>query len=73
MDVLETIKKDQPNPLVIMLTNFASDQYRQKCLRLGADYFFDKSTEFERITEVLRRVPPTEEPPPARIATSPGV
>src|SRR5687767_12908554 len=34
MYVLESIKKEQPNPLVIMLTNFASDQYRQKCLRL---------------------------------------
>jgi DNA-binding NarL/FixJ family response regulator len=57
MYVLETIKKDQPGPVVIMLTNFAHDQYRQKCLQLGADYFFDKSTEFERVTEVLRRLP----------------
>ena len=57
MYVLETIKKDRPGPTVIMLTNFAHDQYRQKCLQLGADYFFDKSTEFERVTEVLRRLP----------------
>jgi DNA-binding NarL/FixJ family response regulator len=57
MYVLESIKKDRPGPLVIMLTNFAHDQYRQKCLQLGADYFFDKSTEFERVTEVLRQIP----------------
>jgi len=57
MYVLETIKKDRPGPVVIMLTNFAHDQYRQKCLQLGADYFFDKSTEFERVTEVLRQIP----------------
>lgn len=54
MYVLESIKQDRPCPLVIMLTNFAHDQYRKKCLQLGADYFFDKSTEFEKVTEVLR-------------------
>ncbi|HYV32383.1 MAG TPA: response regulator transcription factor [Candidatus Binatia bacterium] len=57
MYVLETIKRERPGPLVIMLTNFAHDQYRQKCLQLGADYFFDKSTEFQRVTEVLRALP----------------
>jgi DNA-binding NarL/FixJ family response regulator len=72
MYVLESIKKDQPNPLVIMLTNFASDQYRQKCVRLGADYFFDKSTEFERVTEVLRCLP-NGKPPPSRLAASTGL
>lgn len=58
MHVLETIKQDRPEPTVIMLTNFAHDHYRQKCLALGADYFFDKSTEFERVAEVLRQLPP---------------
>jgi len=65
MYVLESIKKQAPAPLVIMLTNFAHEQYRRKCLQLGADYFFDKSTEFERVTEVLRA------PLPGRVATSP--
>jgi DNA-binding NarL/FixJ family response regulator len=64
MHVLETIKKDRPEPLVIMLTNFAQDHYRQKCLQLGADYFFDKSTEFERVTEVLRNLPASDSAPP---------
>lgn len=54
MHVLETIKREQPALKVIMLTNFAQDQYRQKCLQLGADHFFDKTTEFEKVLEVLR-------------------
>ena len=58
MQVLESIKQDRPETIVIMFTNFAHDHYRQKCIELGADYFFDKSTEFERVTEVLRRLPP---------------
>jgi DNA-binding NarL/FixJ family response regulator len=59
LHVLETIKQDRPEVMAILLTNFAHDQYRQKCLQLGADYFFDKSTEFERVIEVLRQLPPT--------------
>jgi len=66
MYVLETVKKDRPGPMVIMLTNFAHEPYRQKCLQLGADYFFDKSTEFERVTQVLRDLPAPVEPCPAR-------
>jgi CheY-like chemotaxis protein len=58
LQVLEAIKRDRVGPMVIVLTNFANDHYRQKCLELGADYFFDKSTEFERVTEVLRPFPP---------------
>jgi len=54
MHVLETIKREQPALKVIMLTNFAQEQYRQRCLQLGADHFFDKTTEFEKVLKVLR-------------------
>ncbi len=63
--VLEMVKKERPAPLVIMLTNFAHEQYRQKCLQLGADYFFDKSTEFEKVLSVLNPVPEATERPPS--------
>lgn len=55
MSVLETIKKDDEAPLVIMLTNFSNEPYRRRCLQLGADYFFDKSSEFEKVIQVLRK------------------
>jgi DNA-binding NarL/FixJ family response regulator len=54
MHVLETVKKDAPEIKIIMLTNFAYDQYRDKCCQLGADYFFDKSTEFQQIAQVIQ-------------------
>jgi len=63
--VLETIKREQPALSVIMLTNFAQDQYRQKCLALGADYFFDKTTQFEKVLEVLRVPADSEGPTPS--------
>jgi len=54
MQVLKAIKKQNPAPRVIMLTNFAHEEYRQRCFQLGADHFFDKSSEFEKVMEVLR-------------------
>jgi DNA-binding NarL/FixJ family response regulator len=55
MLVLETIKKEDHAPMVIMLTNLSHESYRRKCIQLGADYFFDKSNEFEKVIQVLRR------------------
>jgi DNA-binding NarL/FixJ family response regulator len=55
-DVLEGIKKREPAPVVIMLTNFPYPQYRTWCLKAGADYFFDKSTEFKNIPLVFREL-----------------
>ena len=53
IDVLEDIKKTNAAPVVIVLTNYPYPQYRKKCMALGAEYFFDKATEFEKVTEVL--------------------
>jgi YesN/AraC family two-component response regulator len=50
---LEAAKTRHPAPAVIMLTAYAYPQYRRKCLEAGAEYFFDKATEFERVADVL--------------------
>jgi DNA-binding NarL/FixJ family response regulator len=52
--LLKYLKNQNRAWKVIVLTNFADDCYRSKAEALGADYFFDKSTEFEKIIEVLR-------------------
>ena len=54
--VLLSIKRDNSAPVVLVLTNYPYPQYRKKCMEAGADFFFDKSTEFERIPEVLKRL-----------------
>jgi len=61
IDALQNIKKNNPALIVIMITNYPYLQYRKKCMKAGADYFFDKSTEFEKVTEVLEKLihPPT--------------
>ena len=38
---------------VIVLTNYAFPQYRERSIALGADYFFDKAREYHRVRDVL--------------------
>jgi DNA-binding NarL/FixJ family response regulator len=41
------------NAKIIVFTNYAFPQYRDRSLMLGADYFFDKAREFHRVRDVL--------------------
>ncbi len=56
IEVLENVKKDKPAPAVIILTNYPYPQYRQKCLAAGADFFFVKSTEFDKVVPALQQL-----------------
>jgi len=56
IDVLREVKKMTPAPQVVMLTNFAYAQYRKKCEQAGADFFLDKSTEFDKLPQALEQV-----------------
>lgn len=60
LDVLEQVKKHSPSPSIIILTNYPYPQYRERCLALGADYFFDKVTEIEQVCEVFDRLTKAE-------------
>ncbi|MFZ5509408.1 MAG: response regulator [Pseudomonadota bacterium] len=54
--VLEDVKRRAPRTTTIMLTNYANPEFRQRCVSLGADYFFDKTVEFEKVKEVLEKL-----------------
>ena len=56
MEVLQELKKFEPAPCVIILSNYPYPQYRKKCLDMGADYFFDKSTDFDRLFTVIKQM-----------------
>ncbi len=58
MDLLVEFKREHPTCVVIVLTTYAFKEFRQRCVALGADYFFDKSAEFERVIEVLGTLQP---------------
>lgn len=56
IEVLHKIKSGSWAPVVIILTNYPYPQYRRRCLNAGADFFFDKSSEFEEIGEVFKQL-----------------
>jgi len=56
IEVLRDIKKDKPSPVVIILTNYPYPQYQKECTEAGADYFLNKSTEFNKIADVLKNL-----------------
>jgi DNA-binding NarL/FixJ family response regulator len=60
IEALRAITQDSPAPLVMMLTNYPYAQYRKRCLDAGADFFYDKSTEFCKVAETFRRL--TQDP-----------
>ncbi len=55
MQIIGTLKQISPKLRVAVLTIHADDGYRTQCLSLGADWFFDKATEFEQLLDVVRQ------------------
>ena len=53
VELLKEIKSHRPLIKVIMFTNHASEDYRNLCLGMGADYFLDKSNDFDKIPEAI--------------------
>ena len=53
LDLLGTIKQERPNTRVLMFSNYAL--YRKRCVAEGADDFFDKPMDLERLTATVRQ------------------
>jgi len=51
--VLRALQQQQPQSLTIVLTNYTSAAIRKRCAELGVKWFFDKSTEFEGIVDLI--------------------
>lgn len=54
LDLLGYIKEKHPSVINIMLTNQSEGHYREICGRMGADHFLDKTSEFERVPDLIR-------------------
>jgi DNA-binding NarL/FixJ family response regulator len=57
VDVLRAVHPKAPSIKFIVLTNHPNAQYRRTCVESGAGWFFDKSTEFGKIKDVIARPP----------------
>ena len=53
LEILPRLKEMDPPPVIVVLTNYSTSPMKAMCTRKGADYFFDKSTEFEKAIAVI--------------------
>lgn len=56
LDILKKFKHLCPCIPVAMLSNYYDDYYINKCREFGADYFFDKSCDFDLLAEVITEI-----------------
>jgi len=54
--LLAMLRQSYEHLHIIMLTNLSDEPYHNKCLELGANFFLDKSSDFERIPELLLQI-----------------
>ncbi len=52
--VLKMIREQTITPIVIILSSYTYPQYKEKCIKAGADFFLNKHTDYERIPGLLR-------------------
>jgi DNA-binding NarL/FixJ family response regulator len=55
-DVIRHVKGTHAATTVIVFTNHSEDEYRDLFVRLGADYFFSKTHDTERLRETLEQL-----------------
>jgi len=53
INLLNKIKSYHREVIVMMFSNHASSYYKSVCMELGADYFFDKSKDFDLIPGII--------------------
>lgn len=51
--VLAELRSAPSRPICVVLTNDATEHHRRETRQLGAEYFFDKSTEFEDVLSLI--------------------
>lgn len=56
MGVIEKLRKANlsPQPKIIVFTNHPFPEIKKRAINLGADYFFDKSAEYESVRTTLQ-------------------
>lgn len=53
LDLIGALSKAVPRIVTIVLTNHSAPAFRKACATAGADYFFDKTVEFDAACHVI--------------------
>ncbi|MBN2600531.1 MAG: response regulator transcription factor [Candidatus Marinimicrobia bacterium] len=59
-DVYDQVISEKYKPVTIVLTNYPTRQYQQMCDQRRIEYFFDKTTDFEKIAATLKEMKSNE-------------
>lgn len=55
LEVLATMRENEDSCLIIVVTNHDGTEFRERCLRSGADHFIRKFADFEKIVDIIHR------------------
>jgi len=56
IDALVEVRKTLPGIRAIILSNYSTPQHLKASADAGAEYFLDKSSDFERVAEILEHM-----------------
>ena len=56
IDVLAQVRQAMPAMHAIVMSNYVTPQHVKASADAGAEFFLDKSSEFEKVIEILRRL-----------------
>jgi DNA-binding NarL/FixJ family response regulator len=64
IDVLKSIKaQKESSPIAIMFSSTAEPAFRRLSLKLGADFVFEKSRDFDRLAQLLQSMTSSRDTP----------
>lgn len=56
IEVLKEIKHFIKDIYIIVISNYPESAYKNKCLELGANYYLDKTKDFEKLKSTLTEI-----------------
>ena len=56
LEILKEYRAKNKTTKIIILTNYAYDQYKDRAFENGADYFYSKSEDFDKIAAVVAAI-----------------
>ena len=54
LDVLRNVRSINKQVIIIIFTNYHQSYFRDRCTELGANYFLDKSADFEKVYQICQ-------------------
>lgn len=56
LNLIAGVKRQFPETVIILFTNYMNPQYKRLSILTGADYYVDKYSEFEKLPEILKKL-----------------